>query len=53
LRILLVGGFGFIGKHLIKYLNDVNDLIVLDEKSENQDAARFQWRRYPIVEIQS
>ena len=51
MRILLVGGFGFIGKHLIKYLNDVNDLIVLDEKSEKQDAARFQWPKYPIVEI--
>lgn len=51
MRILLVGGFGFIGKHLITELGGSDSLIVLSNKEGAEEASCFHWPSQPVVEI--
>jgi UDP-glucose 4-epimerase len=50
LRVALVGGLGFIGKHLIEALSGSQKLVVLDSESA-QKASDFPPGSQPIVEV--
>lgn len=50
MRVALVGGFGFIGKHLIEALSGSQKLVVLDSESA-QKASDFPPGSQPIVEV--
>jgi len=51
LRVALVGGFGFIGKHLIDKLADSYDLIVLSDSEGAKNAPHLGSGKQPIVEV--
>jgi UDP-glucose 4-epimerase len=51
LRIALVGGFGFIGKHLLDVLTESDSLIVLSDTEGAQRAPHFRPGSQPVVEV--